>query len=162
MLDFLLLAAGLVVGLLLVPLGLPGLWLMLALGLAHQLLVDPPTIGWIALGWCLALAIVAEILEFTLSVRYTAKYGGSRRAGWGSLIGGLIGAVMGVPIPLVGSLIGAFLGSFLGALVAEYSVARDRGAAGRAAWGSLLGRVMATVAKTAIGIAIAVILLARA
>jgi hypothetical protein len=150
-----------VVGLLLVPLGLPGLWVMVAAGVAHQLLVGPSAIGWVAVGVVTGLATVAEILEFTVSVRYTRKYGGSRRAGWGALLGGLAGAFMGVPIPIVGSIVGAFVGSFVGALVAEYSVARDHGAAGRAAWGSLVGRVVATVVKTAIGIAIAVILIVR-
>ncbi len=75
-------------GLLLMPLGLPGLWLMLAAG----------------------LATLAEILELTLTARYTKKYGGSSRAGWGALFGGLAGAFMGVPIPIVGSVIGAFAG----------------------------------------------------
>lgn len=69
---------------------------------------------------------------------------------------------MGVPIPIVGSLVGAFAGSFFGALLAEYSVARDHGQAGRAAWGSLVGKTAATVAKTALGLAIAVIFVMRA
>ena len=149
-------------GLLMIPLGLPGLWLMVAGGVAHQLLVAPPTIGWVAIGIAAGLAIVAEILEFALAVRYTAKYGGSKRAGWGALLGGLVGAFMGVPVPIVGSVIGAFAGSFLGALVGEYSVARDHGRAGRVAWGSLVGKTVAAVAKTALGLAIAVILVVRA
>jgi len=157
-----LLVAAQVIGLLLVPLGLPGLWLMVIGAAVHRLAVEPPPIGWVAIGIVTVLAAIAEILEFTVSVRYTRKYGGSRRAGWGALLGGLLGAFMGVPIPIVGSIVGAFLGSFVGALVAEYSVARDHGAAGRAAWGSLIGRVVATVVKTAIGIAIAVIVVVRA
>lgn len=162
MTGFLLLVAAQLGGLLLVPLGLPGLWLMLAAAVAHQLLADPATIGWTAILVATALATVAEILEFTLSVRYTKKYGGSKRAGWGALLGGLVGAVMGVPIPIIGSVIGAFAGSFVGALIAEYSVARDHGAAGRAAWGSVIGRVWATMAKTTLGLAIAIIVLVRA
>ena len=161
MTGYVLLAAVQVIGLLLVPLGLPGLWLMLAAAVGYQLLVTPATIGWAAIAICAALATIAEILEFTLSVRYTKKYGGSKRAGWGALVGGLVGAVMGVPIPIIGSVIGAFGGSFLGALVAEYSVAKNHGAAGRAAWGSLIGRVFATVAKTALGLVIAIVVLLR-
>lgn len=151
-----------VIGLGLVPLGLPGLWLMLAGAVIYQLAVAPSGIGWPALGVVAALAIIAEVLEFSLSVRYTKKYGGSKRAGWGALVGGLIGAVVGVPIPIVGSVIGAFGGSFLGALLAEYSVSRDHGAAGRAAWGSLVGRVFATFGKTALAVTIAVIVLVKA
>jgi hypothetical protein len=161
MTGYLLVAAAQVVGLLLVPLGLPGLWLMLAGAVIHQLVAIPAPIGWLAIGICAVLAGLAEALEFGLSVRYTKRYGGSSRAGWGSLLGGLVGAVMGVPIPIVGSVIGAFAGSFLGALLAEYTVTSDHGAAGRAAWGSLIGRVVATVAKTALALVIAVIVLVR-
>ncbi len=159
---FALLIAAQLVGLLLVPLGLPGLWLMVAAAAAHQLWAPASQIGWIAIGVAAALATIAEILEFTLSVKYTKKHGGSKRAGWGALLGGLVGAFMGVPIPIVGSVIGAFAGSFAGALLAEYSVARDGEAAGRAAWGSLIGRVVATVTKTGFGIAVAVIVVVRA
>ncbi len=148
-------------GLLMIPLGLPGLWLMLGAGVAHQLLVVPPPIG-AAIGLVGGLAAVAEVLEFTLTARYTKRYGGSKRAGWGALLGGLVGAFMGVPIPILGSVIGAFGGSFLGALLAEYSVARNHGRAGRAAWGSLVGKTAATVAKTGLGLAMAVILVVRA
>ncbi len=149
-------------GLLMIPLGLPGLWLMLGAGVVHQLLVVPPPIGWGTIGLVGGLAAVAEVLEFTLTARYTKKYGGSKRAGWGALLGGLAGAVMGVPIPILGSVIGAFGGSFLGALLAEYSVERNHGQASRAAWGSLIGKTAATVAKTGLGLAMAVILVVRA
>ncbi len=148
-------------GLLMIPLGLPGLWLMLAAGLAHQLLVVPPPIGWVAIGIAAGFAAIAEVLEFTLTARYTRQYGGSKRAGWGALLGGLAGAFLGVPVPIIGSVVGAFAGSFLGALVAEYSVTRDHGQAGRAAWGSLVGKTAATVAKTGFGLAIAVIFVVR-
>ncbi|MBL8987341.1 MAG: DUF456 domain-containing protein [Gemmatimonadetes bacterium] len=157
-----LLGAVQLVGLALVPLGLPGLWLMLAAGIGYKLLVAGTGLSWLALGIVAAIAVVAEILEFTLSVKYTKKYGGSRRAGWGALLGGLIGAVMGVPVPIIGSVIGAFLGSFLGALAAEYSLARDSRVAGRSAWGALVGRVAATAVKTALGAAIAAILMVGA
>jgi uncharacterized protein YqgC (DUF456 family) len=107
------------------------------------------------------LAIIAEYLEFWLAARYTTKYGGSRRASWGALLGGFLGAIVGVPIPIVGSVVGAFAGSFVGALVAEYSVTRDTKVAHRAAFGSLIGRIAATVVKTGAGIAIGAILLIR-
>ena len=77
------------------------------------------------------------------------------------MAGGLVGAFMGVPVPIIGSVVGAFAGSFLGELLAEYSVTRDHGQAGRAAWGSLVGKTAATVAKTGFGLAIAVIFVVR-
>jgi uncharacterized protein YqgC (DUF456 family) len=160
-LGFGLLALAVLVGLVLVPLGLPGLWLMLAAGLTHRMVAPGSRIGWTTLAIVTALAIVAEYLEFWLAARYTAKYGGSRRASWGALLGGFLGAIVGVPVPIIGSVIGAFAGSFLGALLAEYSVTRDPKAAHRAAFGSLVGRVAATVVKTGTGLAIGAILLIR-
>lgn len=156
----LLFALVLVGSLLIVPLGLPGAWIMLAAALAYDLLLPDASISWIALGTAVVLAVVAEVLEYTLSLRYTRRYGGSRRAGWGAVLGGLAGAIIGVPVPLLGSLLGAFAGAFLGALVAEYS-RREATAAGsaRVATGALLGRVAAAAVKTALAMGIAVILI---
>ncbi|MGE0440335.1 MAG: DUF456 family protein [Gemmatimonadales bacterium] len=159
MLWYLLLAAAQVAGFILIPLGLPGLWLMVGAGLAYRLLAGTGGPSWLVLGLATGLGIVAEVLEFTLSAKYTRKYGGSSRAGWGALLGGFVGAFMGVPIPIVGSVIGAFAGSFLGALVAEYSLTRNHAVAGRSAWGALIGRVAATAVKTGLGAAIAVLVL---
>jgi len=98
------------------------------------------------------LALFGEIIEFSLSGRYARKYGGSRRAGWGAIIGGVVGAFVGVPVPIVGPVIGGFLGSFAGALIAELSRGSGGGTATRVAWGALIGRVTAAAAKVAIGI----------
>jgi uncharacterized protein YqgC (DUF456 family) len=104
-----------------------------------------------------ALAFLGEILEAWVGFRYARKYGGSRRAGWGALLGGLVGAAVGVPIPLVGSVIGSFVGSFLGAAVLEYTRSvRTRGAVG-AGWGAVLGRTWAVAFKTSLGLVIATI-----
>src|SRR6185295_1028847 len=102
------------------------------------------------------LMIIAEVLEWVLAGRFAKKYGGSKRAGWGAIIGGMIGAFMGVPIPIIGSVIGAFLGAFVGAFVFEWSGTRDHGVATRVAWGALIGRVVAAAIKVGIGIVMAV------
>ncbi|MEO8451597.1 MAG: DUF456 domain-containing protein [Gemmatimonadota bacterium] len=143
-------------GLFLVALGLPGLWLFLLAVVGFKLLVATP-LSWTVIGVVAALAVFAEVIEWTISVRFTKKYGGSSRAGWGALLGGLVGAVVGVPIPIVGSMIGSFLGSFLGAFLGEYSAERRNDVAHRAAWGALIGRTVATGAKIAIGFAMAVL-----
>ena len=92
-------------------------------------------------------------------MRWTGRRGGSRRAGWGALAGGLIGAVIGLPIPIIGSVVGSFLGSFAGALVAEYSVTRNSGLAGRVAWGALVGRVVGTAVKMSLTVVMAGVLI---
>ncbi len=149
--DLLLLLAAVLIGLVMIPLGLPGIWLMLLAGVAHHTLVSPPTIGWLTLGLLAALAIGVEWLEFTVSGRYTRKYGGSRRAAWGAIGGGLAGAFVGLPVPVVGSVVGAFAGAFGGALLGEYSVEKNRDKATRAATGALIGRAVATAMKSVAG-----------
>ena len=160
--ELLLLGAVMVISLFLIPLGLPGTWLMIAAAIGYNALLGGEPIGWLTIGAMVVLATIAEVFEFTLSVRYTKKYGGSRRAGWGAIIGGIAGAIIGVPVPIIGSIIGAFAGSFLGALVAEYTRKTDAGAATRVATGALLGRVVAAAMKTAVGCIIAVWLMLAA
>jgi uncharacterized protein YqgC (DUF456 family) len=139
----------------LIPLGLPGLWVMLAAALGYNALPGPAAIGTATLVGALLLAVVAEVLEFTVAARYTTRYGGSRRAGWGAILGGVAGAVVGVPVPVVGSVIGAFVGAFAGAYLAERSRRAEHGAATRVATGALVGRAAAAALKTACGLAIA-------
>ena len=116
--SVLLLAAGLVLALLLVPLGLPGLWAMLGVALLYDVVSATPAIGaWTLVGAAL-LAGVAEVIEFLLGGSFARRYGGSRRAGWGAILGGLAGAVIGVPVPVLGPMLGGFVGAFLGALAA--------------------------------------------
>lgn len=141
-----------------VPLGLPGTFIMVAVAIAVNYLAAAG-IGWWAIGLSLALAVIAEVLEWTLSAKFALKYGGSKRAGWGALIGGFIGAFAGVPVPVIGSMIGAFAGAFLGALVAEYTQPNsDASTATRVATGALIGKAAATAMKLAIAFTIAFML----
>ena len=146
----LLLAAVMLLGLLMIPFGLPGTWIIAAAALGYQLLV-PDSISMFTIVVVFGLAVIGEVLEFTLSAKYTRKYGGSRRASWGAIIGGMIGAFVGVPVPLVGPVIGAVAGAFLGAFVGEYSRAGEHGTATRVATGALVGRAIAAAMKIAIG-----------
>lgn len=153
--ELLLLAAVLLLSFVMIPFGLPGLWIMVGSALAYQLLV-PGTVGTMTVVGTAGLALIAEILEFSLAGRYARKYGGSRRAGWGAIVGSIIGAIVGVPIPIVGSIIGGFAGAFVGAFLAERSGGATTGGSTRVATGALIGRVVAAALKTAIGIVIAV------
>ena len=145
----------------LIPLGLPGTWIMLAAALGYDALAGTAGarigFGWLVVG--LVLALVAEVLEFTVAARYTTRYGGSRRAGWGAILGGFAGAIVGVPVPIVGSVIGAFVGAFVGAYIAERTRRSEHSAATRVATGALLGRAAAAAIKTAFGLAIATLLI---
>lgn len=152
----LILACVIVLSVILIVLGLPGLWIMVATAVVYNMLVPGEPIGWITLIAVAALAVVAELLEFTLAGKYARKYGGSRRAGWGAIIGGIVGAMVGFPVPIVGPVIGAFVGSFLGALLAELTGGSTAGDATRVAKGALIGRVVSTVLKVGIGFTIGI------
>ena len=146
-----------VIGLVLVPLGLPGLWVMVIGVIGYGWLTDFRTVGAATIAVVLALAFLGEIIEMWVGFRLTKRYGGSNRAGWGALIGGIIGAVIGVPVPIIGSVIGAFVGSFAGAMLFEYTLSATTSTAVRAGWGAVLGRAAAAAVKIALGLVIAVI-----
>jgi uncharacterized protein len=144
-------------GLALVPLGLPGLWVMVLGVLGYGWLTHFRTVGVTTIVVVVGLAFLGEILEGWVGFGLARRYGGSHRAGWGALIGGLAGAVVGVPVPIIGSVIGAFAGSFIGAAAFEYSWSGATGTAVRAGWGAVLGRAAAAAAKIALGVVIAVL-----
>jgi uncharacterized protein YqgC (DUF456 family) len=152
----LLLVLVLVLGLVMIPLGLPGLWVMLAAVVGYTFLAPLAGIGVWTIVIVAALAGLGELLELVLAGRFARKYGGSRRAGWGAIIGSIVGAIVGVPVPVVGSMIGAFLGAFVGAWVAELTRNAELRGATRVATGALLGRIAATAAKVGIGCAVIV------
>jgi len=154
--PLLILACVIILSLILIVLGLPGLWIMVASAVTYNLVVPGDPIGWFTLVAVGVLALVAELLEFSLTGRYARKYGGSRRAGWGAILGGIVGAMVGVPVPIVGPIIGAFVGSFLGALIAELTSGSSAGDATRVAKGALIGRVVSTALKIGIGFTIGV------
>ena len=151
-----LLILALIAGLLMVPLGLPGTWLqVVALGAYAW------THGWRG-GWAfvvaaLALAAIAEVVEFAMGGRFARKYGGSRRAGWGAILGGLVGAFVGIPVPIIGSVIGAFIGAFAGAALLELTKNPEMRGALRVGWGAFIGRLAATVMKAAVAVMIGVL-----
>jgi uncharacterized protein YqgC (DUF456 family) len=152
---FIILVLVLLLSLVLIALGLPGLWLMIATAVTYNLLVPPGPISWFTITCIIILGIIAEVIEFSLSGKYARKYGGSRRAGWGAIIGGMVGAFMGFPVPIIGPMIGAFVGAFIGAMAGELSTGRGAGASTKVATGALIGRVLATAVKMGIGCAIA-------
>jgi uncharacterized protein YqgC (DUF456 family) len=152
----LILAGVIILSLILIVLGLPGLWIMIASAVVYNMVVPGDPIGWISLVAVAVLALIAELLEFTLTARYARKYGGSRRAGWGAIIGGIIGAMVGFPVPIIGPVIGAFVGSFVGAFVAELGGGSSTGDSARVAKGAFIGRVVSTALKIGIGVTIGI------
>jgi uncharacterized protein YqgC (DUF456 family) len=147
------LVAVLLLGLVMIPFGMPGTLVMFCGALGYKLLVPAGGIGWPTVVIVGLLMAFAEAMEWMLTGKYARKYGGSRRASWGAVIGGMIGAFIGVPIPLVGPVIGAFAGAFIGAFVGEISRGSGGGASTRVAWGAFVGRVVGAALKMGVGVA---------
>jgi uncharacterized protein len=111
--------------------------------------VGPGTL--IGLGVMAALAILLDLVASAFGAR---RYGASPRAILGAMLGAVVGLFFGLP--------GLLLGPFLGALLGELSARRDLPAAGRAGWGAVIGLVLGTAAKLALGFAmIALFLVVR-
>jgi uncharacterized protein YqgC (DUF456 family) len=142
------------VSVLLIPLGLPGLWVMAALVGVGALAGEVPV--WVVVGSFL-LATTAEVAEWLVVRSMNVRYGGSPRAFWAAIAGGLAGVLVGTPIPVVGSVVGGFLGSFLGAALVTYYELRDVASAGRVGWGVLLARTLSVGLKVAAAVVILVI-----
>jgi uncharacterized protein len=143
-----------VVSLLLVPLGVPGLWLMVAVLAGCAWL---GAVGWLIVVVCLVLAAGAEVAEYFILDRMNARYGGSRMAFWGAIAGGIVGVLIGMPVPIIGPLVAGFIGTFVGAAVATLYQTRHVESAARVGWGTLLGRMWAAAAKVAAGFIILVL-----
>ncbi len=159
---YLLLALAQGIGLLLIPFGLPGLWVQVGALVLYAWFTGFVAVGATSILIVFALALAAEIGEFVLGARYARRYGGGRRAEWGAILGGIAGAFLGLPIPLVGSVVGAFVGAFAGATLLELTTRRGTAPALWAGWGAFLGRVVATAMKGAVSVVIAVVALVSA
>jgi uncharacterized protein len=143
-----------VIALMLIPLGVPGLWLMVAVLAASAWF---GAVGWVIVAVCLVLAAAAEVVEYVILDRMNARYGGSRMAFWGAIAGGIIGVLVGLPVPIIGPLVAGFLGTFVGAAVATLYETRHVESAARVGWGTLLGRMWAAAAKVGAGFVILVL-----
>ena len=138
--------------LVLIPLGLPGLWLIVAITIGMVLLGSLSwTFGLIVAG----VALLTEIAEFGVLKKFGDAYGGSRKAFWGAVLGGMAGLFVGVPVPIIGPMITAFLGTFIGAGLVTYVETFSLKTSAKVGWGMLFARTAAVALK--IGVSMAVI-----
>jgi uncharacterized protein YqgC (DUF456 family) len=142
--------------------GLPGTWLMLGAALTIEAL-DVPLFGWWALGIAGGLAILAEVAETMSGAAGASAAGASRRAAVGAIVGGIIGAIAGTfVVPVIGSIVGSVIGAGAGAMGMELSKHRSIRtstsvlAVGK---GAAIGRMLATVIKSAFALAMAITLI---
>jgi hypothetical protein len=150
------------VGLLLIPLGLPGLWVMVGAAVLHRVAGGSHELGVALLAFITVLALLAEAAEALLGVLTARRFGATRWGMWGAFLGGIAGALVLTPFfPLAGTLFGAFVGAFAGAFLLEWTKSRTFRAGWRAGLGAFVGRVAAVALKVAVGLTIAVLVVLK-
>jgi uncharacterized protein YqgC (DUF456 family) len=155
--SLLLLALVFLVGLILIPIGLPGLWLMVLALVIYAIVTGFQVVGWGTIVLVVVLAGLAEAAEAWLGFRVARRFGGSNRSAWGAVAGGLIGAVLGTPVPVIGNVVGAFVGAFIGAVLMELSAGKQFRDTLGAGWGAILGRAAGAAVKITVGLVIAIV-----
>lgn len=144
--------------------GLPGTWLMVlttAIVAWLQWVPGVPAaqqvIGIWTLVVLLGLATLGEVLEFVAGAAGAKKAGGSAKGAVAAIVGGVVGAIVGtfaIPIPVLGSLLGAAAGAGVGAWGVELAGGKTMESSIRIGWGAGVGRLLGTVYKLVVGIAI--------
>jgi len=136
------------VGVLIIPFGLPGTFLIVANTFVYGWLTGFAEITWSIVGLLLLIAVLAEGIEFWVGMATAGKYGASRQGMAGAIMGGFAGAIWGTPmLPLVGTVVGAFVGTFVGAAVFEFFASRDLDKSFRVGFGAFLGALGGKLAK---------------
>ena len=152
----------LLIGLIAIPLGLSGNFILLGAALVTALVTGFDTIGWPALIVMAVAVALGEIIEALLGSLVAQKYGARKWGMIGAFVGGLIGAVLGTMIlPIIGSILGSFWGAGLGALIFELLHRRKVAPGMRAGWGAIIGKFLATGIKISIGTAMIVYIIIR-
>jgi uncharacterized protein YqgC (DUF456 family) len=149
-------------GVIAVPLGLSGNFILLGAALLTALLTGFTDVGWIALVVMTVAVIAGEVVEALLGSLVARKFGATKWGMLGAFAGGLGGAFLGtLVLPVIGSVIGSFLGAAAGAMVFELAGGQKTEPGLRAGWGAFVGKVLASGFKMGIGVGIAAYLVIR-
>lgn len=144
-------------GVVLVPLGLPGEFLIVIATGVFILAAGSGIISWGTFLALLVLGILAEIIEFFAGL-FGAKVKGSLWSGVGAIIGGIAGAFIGAPFGLiVGSLVGVFAGTFFGAYLVELYISKHSDQAMTVAGAALVARLIGVAVKVTIALVMIII-----
>jgi len=147
------------ISILVIPLGIPGTFIIAGLTLLEGLLtqfihVTPGTV--IVL---FVIAVGLEGVEYLLTALSARKYGASRAGILGALFGAVAGAILGsAVVPVIGTLLGTLAGAYAGAVLMELLRSSSSQAAFRAGLGAFLGSASGKVVKMIGGIFMVVVI----
>jgi len=145
-----------VAGVLAIPLGFPGQFLVPVAAAGLRLAVGRPS--WAVVGVAFGLAVLAEVAEALAGFWGAGRARGGFWSGVAALGGGVAGAVLGsFAAPVAGSVLGALAGTFAGAYLVEYRRTRAGGQAARVGRGAVVGRVLGSAAKVVMAVVMMVV-----
>lgn len=134
--------------------GMPGNWILAAMGAGWVYFHPEGSLGWWMIGGLFALAAVAEIAEFILQSWSAKKFGATGRGNWGGIFGAIAGAIICAPLFFgLGALPGALAGAYLGCLLIEMLGNRPFSEAAQAAKGAFFGKSLGLTLKLSMGMA---------
>ncbi len=149
----------LVAGLIAIPLGLGGNFIILGAAIVVALVTKLTTVTLLALIVMAVAVIIGEIIESLLGSVMARRYGASKWGMIGAFVGGIAGAIISTPIlPVIGSIIGSFVGSAGGAVLFEWINLQRLDDSLPAGWGALLGKLASSLIKAWIGLAMVIYL----
>jgi uncharacterized protein YqgC (DUF456 family) len=149
----------LIVGIVLIPFNLPGTFVIVADALVFGLITkfDRITIPFVLT--LLVIAVCLEAMEAFLGAAMAKKYGGSKWAMGGAVLGGIVGAIFGTPItPVLGTLIGLLIGAFLGASLLEGLHSGNWENAWRVGLGAFFGTLGGKVTKILVAVVMVIMI----
>ena len=151
-LFFLVLIAGVVI----IPFGIAGTFIIAADALVYGLATGFEKVSITLVAILFGVAVGLEIFEAVFGAMLAKKFGGSKWAAIGAIIGGFAGAVAGTPIaPVIGTLLGGFFGAFAGAAIFELLSSGDSARSLHAGIGAFIGALTSKIAKIIIAIIMA-------
>ena len=120
----------------------PGCFVALGGSVCYAFAAGEPYPSWWFWGSMLALAVSGTLVDNITTALGARKFGGSRQAFWGSMIGLFVGAFFVFPF---GIIIGPFLGAFVAELHFQKKNAKDSAKSGLGATLGLLAGVLGKI-----------------
>lgn len=125
----------------------PGCLVALGGSVCYAIAAGEPYPSWWFWGILLALAVFGTLVDNITTAMGARKFGGSKQAFWGSMIGLCVGAFFVFPF---GIIIGPFLGAFIAELHFQKKNARDSAKSGLGATLGLLAGVLGKIITVSI------------
>ena len=120
----------------------PGCFVALGGSVCYAFAAGEPYPSWWFWGSMLALAVFGTLVDNITTALGARKFGGSRQAFWGSMIGLFVGAFFVFPF---GIIIGPFLGAFVAELHFQKKNTRESAKSGLGATLGLLAGVLGKI-----------------